>query len=284
MQVSQQTRTPKNRIQKKREKMAARKLAKETGTPLPKEPRNAKPRKKPAPAPIRTPKPKTSTSPSVIRTHTELYRLMEAEKHLLLNPSDVDYPDKPAYEMEFYVSNNLKNLSTTLEFPDESVTFLDPKKCCTELCKMLADIEYKAIVAKIKVDHKNSLRIFICEKDHNPLFRYYETEKQPNILERQSVRTMGATLTLDIFLVDENHVKLYLTNIDGNRISVGSYNLDASMISFNLTESTVSFAKDIEYAMRCGLCIANEGKLYKLSKEYFEGDIVAMFLPKRITG
>ena len=162
MQVSQQTRTQKTRVQKKRENMAAKKLAKETGIPLPKKPRNTKPRKKPAPVPERMPEPKPSAkAPSIARTHTELFRLMEAEKHLLVNPNDVDYPDKPAYEMDFYVSKNLKNLSTTLEFPDESVTFLDPKKCCADLCKMLADIGIKY------------MRVFPNWRDFQPFYKVY---------------------------------------------------------------------------------------------------------------
>lgn len=285
MQVSQQTRTPKTRVQKKHEKMAAKKLAKETGIPLPKPSRIPKQRKKPAEAPLRVEKPKTAiATPSIARTHIELHRLMEEEKQSLLTPNDIDYPERPAYEAEFYVSSNLKYLDTTLEFPDEKVTFLDPKRCCGDLCKMLSDIGYKAIAARIKTQTERSLRIFIYEKDQNPLFRYFETEKQPNILEHRSVRTMNATLTLDIFLVDEYNVKLYLTNIDGNRISVGSYNLDTSMIALDITDGSVAFAKDIEYTMRCALCIAKEGRLYKLSKEYFEGDIIAMFLPARLIG
>lgn len=280
MEVSAQT-----RIQKKRAKMAAKKLAKETGIPLPKPAKVPRTRKKPVPPPERVFEPKTPLgTPSIIRTHVELFKLMEEEKNSPYSPGDINCPDKPAYEMEFYVSNNTKYLGTTLEFPDEKVTFLDPKRSCSDLCKMLADIGYKATIAKVEAGAESSLRIFIYEKDQNPLFRYYETEKQPNILEHRSVRTMNAVLTLDIFIVDEYNAKLYLTNIDGNRVSVGSYVLDTSMIAVDITDASVAFAKDIEYAMRCGLLVALEGKLYKLSKKYFEGDMIAMFLPTRITG
>lgn len=279
MEVRQQT-----RVQKKHAKMAAKKAAKEAGVPMPKPARVPRARKKTEAKSKRTPQPRpTLGTPSIIRTHIELLRLMEEEKNTLLSPNDIGYPDKPAYEMEFYVSNNIKYLDKTLDFPEESVTFLDPKKTCTDLYKMLTDIGYKAIVAKIKKSIEYSLRIFVYEKDQNPLFRYYETEKQPNILDHRSVRTMNATLTMDLFLIDEHNARLFLTNIDGNRISVGSYNLDASMVSLDITNATAAFAKDIEYAMRCALLVSKEGKLYKLSKEYFESDMIAMFLPARIT-
>lgn len=278
MEVSTQT-----RIQKKRAKMAAKKLAKETGIPLPKASKIPKTKKKTTLAP----KPKTElkpapNSPSKINNHAELYRLMQEEKNPILGPNDIDYIEKPAHELEFFVSSNPKYYGLELDFPDETVAFLDPKKHCSELHKMLTDISYRIVLAKLSRDGRDSLRAFIFEADKNPMFRYYNQDELPNIMEYRSVRSSDVTLILDIVPTANNTAKLYLTNIDGIRISAGSYEFDESMINLDLSEFSFRLAKDIEYTMRCALKNAADEKLYKLSLEYFEGDIIAMFLPARI--
>lgn len=283
MQVNEQT-----RIQKKRAKMAAKKQAKESGIPLPKKSREYKPHKKTEPKRIEKPKVSKYVQ-AVARTHIDLLKQMELERNLDINENDVDYPEKPAYEMEFYVSYNAKNLGTALEFPEERVVFMDAKKSCPELCKMLAEIGLKATLAKIDTMNgedwtPSSIRLFIHEKNQSPLFRYHKKDELPNFMESASVRTTDALLTLDLYDEGNQETKLYLTNIDGERISIGSYLLDDSMVVLDLETATFDLAKDIEYSMRCALCASLEGKLYKLANEYFGGDIVSMFLPQRIIG
>lgn len=285
MQVSEHQ----NRLEKKRAKMAAKKLAKETGIPIPKEPKVYRSRRKTETTVTRIQQPKVSNYVRTIaRNHVELQKLIEEERNLQISETDIDYPEKPAYTLDFYVSNNAKNLGMTLEFPDEKVTFLDPKKTCSELCKMLTGIGMKAILAKIETRSdnlwiSNSLRLFIHEKDQSPLFHYLEKGELPNMLNNGSIRTTEATLILDI-VCEEGKTKLYLTNIDGIRISIGSYLLDNTMIELDIPEARICFAKDIEYALRCALQVSLEGKLYKLANEYFAGDIAAMFLPSRVIG
>ena len=77
--------------------MAAKKLAKETGIPLPKASKIPKTKKKTT----LVPKPKTElkpapNSPSKINNHAELYRLMQEEKNSILGPNDIDYLEKRA--------------------------------------------------------------------------------------------------------------------------------------------------------------------------------------------
>ena len=279
--------TIQTRRQKKQAKMAAKKLAKETGIPIPKKPRNVKPRKKAEQKLVKIEKPKVSSYvQSVVRTHIELQKQMEYERTREIE--DFRNPQKPAYLLEFFVSNNAKNLGTTLEFPDERVTFLDPKKTCSEFCKMLAGIGLKAILAKIetRVDETwsdGSLRLIVHDKDQSPPLRYFEKEQSPNFMENGSVRTTEALLILDL-IAEGTKTRLYITNIDGERISIGSYLLDETMMEFSPEEARICFNKSIAYTMRCALRDSIEGKLFKLANEYFGGNITAMFLPTTIVG
>lgn len=284
MQVTQQL----TRVQKKRAKMAAKKQAKEAGIPLPKKTKNYQQRKKSQPAKPRFAKPKTSSYVhSVARNQAELQRMIEDENNLQLSVNDINYPERPAYTLDFYVSNNVKYLNHLIEFPEELVTFQDPKKSCSELYKMLDEIGLRFTLAKIEIRQNdawicNSMRLFVYPKDQSPLFHYVEKGVLPNPLPRGSVRTTEAILTIDLEQIQGDKIRLYLTNIDGERVTIGSYLLDDTMIEFRPEESRVCFAKDIEYAMRCALLNSLEGKLYKLAQRYFEGDITSMFLSSRV--
>ena len=278
------------RVQKKRQKMAAKKEAKKNGMPVPKAPRVYRPhRKKAEPQrPAVEQKPKT-TAPLIARTHIELRRLIQQENELQLTPDDINYPEKPAYTMEFFVPNNTKTFDATIEFPEENVTFLNPKKSCPELFKMLSGIGMKATVAKFETrlegpKHLKGLRIFINEKAKSFTLHYAKPNELPNVFTTGGVRTMNAPLVLDIILSHQDTIMLYLTSINGESVSLVSCTLNDDMVDFDYQAGTFTLAKDIMYSLRCGLCVYLEGKFTEIAKEYFENMQAAVYLPQRILG